>query len=92
MGLFNQIVAASSRDYSDVLHTVEHGKFSDRCSIPPEFIGVNDVWHVIMHEKSFEKSLRCLGIPPLLKEKIEHCARVVDGSPVAKRRHRRCSG
>lgn len=84
MGLLDQVVTAGRRDDLDVLHAVEHGKFSNGRSVTPEFIGVNDVWHVIMHQKSCEEGLRCLGISTSLQKKIQHRARFVDGSPKPK--------
>ena len=81
MRLFDQVVTSSSREHLDVLHNVEHRKFSKSRSVTPEFVGMNDVWHVIMHQKSFEKSLRCLGIPPILQEKVEHRTGIIDSPP-----------
>jgi len=81
MGLFDQVVTAGGRDNLNMLHSVEHRKGSNSCSIAPEFVGVNDVWHVIIDQKSFEESLRCLGILPSLQKKIQHCAGSVNGPP-----------
>ena len=81
MRLFDQVITAGSRDHLDVLYAVEHGKFSNSCSVTPKFICVNDVWHVIVHQKSFEEGLRRLGIPPILQEKVEHRTGVINGPP-----------
>ena len=81
MGLFNQIVAARSRDDLDVLHSVEHRKFPNSRSITPELVGVDHVWHVVIYQQPSEKGLRCVGIPPVLQEQIQDRARVIDGPP-----------
>jgi len=81
MRLFNQIIAACSRDDLDVLHSVEHVEFSNGCSITPELIGVDHVWDVITHQKPHEKGLCRLGVPPILQKKIQHCTGTINGPP-----------
>ena len=81
MRLFDQVIAASSRDHLDVLHSVEHGKFSNRCSITPELIRVDDVWNVIVQQKPSEKGLCCLGISPILQKEVKDRARFIDSPP-----------
>jgi len=64
-----------------VLHAVEHWKHSNSCSVAPELISVNHLWHVVIDQEPFKKGFRCLGISPSLQEKVQHCTRVIDGSP-----------
>jgi len=42
---------------------------------------MNHVWHVVAHQKLFEEGVCRLGISPILQEKIQDRARVVDGPP-----------
>jgi len=81
MGLFNQILAAGSREDLAVLYTMEHEKLPNGRSLAPKLIGVNDVWHVVMYQERVEKSLRRLSLPPILQEKLHHCAGIIDGPP-----------
>jgi len=81
MGLFDQVVTAGGRDDLDVLHAVEHWKYSNSCSVAPEFIGVNDVWYVVIDQEPFKEGLRRLSISPSLEEKVQHCAGIIDGLP-----------
>jgi len=64
-----------------VLHRVEHGECSNGRAVTPEFVGMNHVWHVVAHQKLFEEGVCRLGISPILQEKIQDRARVVDGPP-----------
>ncbi len=66
MGLFNQVIAASSGDDLDVLHSVEHGSFSNGCSGAPALVGVNHLWHVVIDQEPFTTGVRRLGILPSL--------------------------
>jgi len=70
MGLFDEGIAARSRDNLEVLHAVEHRKGSNGRSISPELIGVDHVWNVVIRQKPSEKGLCRLGVPPILQEKI----------------------
>jgi len=51
MGLLHQSVAARRPNDLDVLHSVEHRKGSNGRSAAPEFIGVNDVWNLVIHQQ-----------------------------------------
>jgi len=42
---------------------------------------VDHVWDVIIHQQPFEEGFRCLSLSPILEEKIQDCARVVDSPP-----------
>ena len=81
MRLFNEVIAPRSRDDLDVLHSVEHWKFTNGCSITPELVGVDHVWDVVIHQKPLKKSLGGLGVSPSLSQKVQHCARIIDGPP-----------
>ena len=54
---------------------------SDRGSITPELVGVNDVWDIIFSQQSGQEGLRRLGIPVPLKENVEHESVLVHCSP-----------
>jgi len=81
MGLFDEVIAACSRDDLDVLHSVEHRKGSNGCSVAPEPICVDYVWDVVIHQKPSEEGLCRLGISPILQEKIQHCTGIINGPP-----------
>ncbi len=64
-----------------MLHSVEHGKFFECCSVALEIVSVDHVWHVVIHQKSLEKGLCCLSLSPSLDKEVENCAGFVDGPP-----------
>jgi len=49
MRLFDEVIAARSRDDLDVLHNVEHRKGSNGRSIAPKLVAVDCVWDVVIH-------------------------------------------
>ena len=71
MGLLNQVVAAGGGDDLNVLHTVEHGKLTQRRPVAPQLVGVNGLWNAIFTEQADEKGSGCLGISMFLKEDVE---------------------
>ncbi len=81
VGLFDQVITARRPDDLNVLHSVEHGKFSNGHPVTPEFVGVNDVWNVIVDQASFEEGLRGFGVPVGLQENVEHRTGFIDGPP-----------
>lgn len=81
MGLFDEVIAARSRDNLDVLHSVEYWKGSNARSGAPELICVDHVWNVVIRQKPSEKGLCRLGVPPILQEKIKHCTGITNGPP-----------
>ncbi len=70
-----------SRDDLDVLHAVEHWKFTTGCSIPPELVRMHHVWDVVMHQQPSNQSLCCLRTSPSLPKQVEDCTRVKNGPP-----------
>ena len=81
MRLFDHIGAARCPDDLNVLHPVEYGECSNGRAVTPEFVGMDHVWHVVTHQQPFEGGVCRLGILPILQEKIQDRARVVDGPP-----------
>ena len=84
MRLFDQVITAGSRDHSDVLHSVEHGKFSNSRSVTPELVSANHVWDVTTYQEPSKKGFRCLGISTSLQKEVKDRAGLVDGSPKPK--------
>ena len=74
--LFDEGIAARRLDDLEVLHSVEQRKGPNGCPVAPEFIRVNDVWHVIVHQKPSEKGLCGLGVSPILHKEIKDRAAV----------------
>jgi hypothetical protein len=81
VGLFDQIVAASGRHDLDVLHGVEHGKFSESCPIAPELVGMDHLRHVVFPQQSLEERSGGLGVAVFLEEDVQHGPVFVDGAP-----------
>jgi len=81
MRLFNQVIAPRCPDDLDVLHAVKHGECLNGCSVAPQLVGVDHVRDVIIHQQPFEEGFRCLSILPILEEKMQDRARIVDSPP-----------
>jgi len=81
MELFDEGIAARSKDNLEVLHSVEHRKGSNGRFVAPELVSVDHVWNGVIRQKLSEKGLCRLGVPPILQEKIQHCTGIINGLP-----------
>ena len=79
--MLNHIVAARRGDNLDMLHTVEHRKFSQGRAITPELIGVNDLWDIVFAQEPGQERLCRVSVAVALKQDIEHEPVLVDRSP-----------
>ena len=79
--LLNQVVTACRRSDLDVLHGVEHGKFSNRRTVAPQLVGVDDVRHVVLTEQPGEEGAGRLGVPVRLEQDVKHGAVLVHRPP-----------
>ena len=64
-----------------MLHSVEHRKRSNGRLVPPQFVGVNSVWDVIICEQTFKKGLRGVRVALGLQEHVQRGTGIIDGPP-----------
>jgi hypothetical protein len=55
-----------------VVDVDQAGNLSNRGSVTPELIGIDDLWDIIFSQQPGQEGLRCFGVPMLLKENVEH--------------------
>ncbi len=60
---------------------MEHGELSDRRSIAPELVGVDDLRYVVLFQQASEERAGNLGIAVWLKENIQHSSAFADCPP-----------
>ena len=67
------------------------GDLSNRGSVTPELVGMDDLWNIVFSQRPGQKGLRRFGVPMPLKENVEHESVLVHGPPAVKRGQPRCS-
>lgn len=65
----------------DVLHPVEHWKFTKGCAVTPEFIGVAGNRDAVLAQKPGATTLGSLGVPVPLKARVQNDAMLIHGPP-----------
>jgi hypothetical protein len=90
VGLFDHVVAAGRGDHLLVVDASQARELPDRGSIPPQLIGVDDLWDVILTQEASQERFRRFGVSVPLEEDVQH--EPVSCPPAAKRPHGRCSG
>jgi len=79
--LLNDVVAPDCGDHLLVVDVSQAGNLSDRGSVTPELIGMDDLWDVVFSEHPGQEGLRSLGVAVPLKQDIEHEPVLVNCSP-----------
>jgi len=71
-GLFDDVVAPSRGDDVLVVDALQAGDLSNRSSVTPELIGMNDLWDIIFTQESCHKCFCGLSITMPLKQNVEY--------------------
>ena len=67
------------------------GDLSNRGSVTPELVGMDDLWDIVFSQQPGQEGLRRFGVPMPLKEDVEHETVLVHRPPAVKRAQARCS-
>ena len=67
------------------------GDLSNRGSVTPELVGMDDLWNIVFTQKPGQEGFRGLGVAVALQQNFEHEAVLVHRSPAVKRARARCS-
>ena len=57
------------------------GDLSNRGSVTPELVGMDDLWDIVFSQQPGQEGLRRFGVPMPLKEDVEHETVLVHGPP-----------
>jgi len=57
------------------------GNLSNRGSVTPELVGVNDFWDIVFTQQPGQEGLRRFGVPMPLEENVKHETVLVHGPP-----------
>ena len=79
--MLNDVIAACRLDHLPVVNVDQAGELSNRGSVTPELIGMDDLWDIVFSQQPGQEGLRSLGVPMPLKEDVEHEAVLVYCSP-----------
>ncbi|BDP44329.1 hypothetical protein DAETH_42980 (plasmid) [Deinococcus aetherius] len=64
-----------------MLHSVEHGEFSNGCPVTPKLVSMDELRNLELTEQTSEEGSGSLRIPVWLKQEVEYHAMLVDGPP-----------
>ena len=79
--LLNDVVTARRRDHLLVVNVSQTRNHSDRGSVTPEPVGMDDLSNIVFSQQPGQESLRRIGVPMPLKEDVEHQTVLVHGPP-----------
>ncbi len=85
VGLLNHVVAARGGDHLLMVDLDQGGDLTDRCSITPQLICANCVWHIIFAKELGQERFRGFGISVPLKQDIEYEPVLVYSPPAGRR-------
>ena len=81
MFLLNDVVTSGRGDHLLVVNVDEAGDLSNRGSVTPELIGMDDLWDIVFSQQPGQEGLRRFGIAMPLEENVEHKTVLVHGPP-----------